>query len=154
MDFFGEVSGKYEANLYIRSTNDDPADSEAVWTEWQRFIIGDYPGRGHEFKVALISHEAGIAPGIDELSVEIDMPDRHVAENNITITTSGNTVAFSPAFKALKAVAISGQNMSSGDYFRTTSESETGFTLTFYNSSNAAVERTADYVAIGYGGLQ
>ena len=154
LDFFGEVSGKYEANLYIRSTNDDPADVGAAWTEWQRFIIGDYPGRGHEFKVVLISHEAGIAPGIDELSVEIDMPDRIIAENNITVTTSGNAVTFSPVFKALKGVAVSGQDMATGDYYAITSKSETGFTLTFYNSSNAAVERTADYVAIGYGGLQ
>ena len=154
LDFFGEVSGKYEANLYIRSTNDEPADSGAVWTDWQRFIIGDYPGRGHEFKVVLISHEAGIAPGIGELSIEIDMPDRVIAEDDITVTTAGHAVTFSPVFKALKGVAVSGQDMATGDYYRITSKSETGFTLTFYNSSNAAIERTADYVAIGYGGLQ
>jgi hypothetical protein len=41
--------------------------------------------------------------------------------------------------------------MATGDYFLITSKSKTGFSLTFYNSSNTIVSRIFDYQAIGYG---
>jgi len=48
-------------------------------------------------------------------------------------------------------VGISASNLSSGDYYAITSKSASGFTITFYNSSDVAVDRTFDYVAKGYG---
>jgi len=51
----------------------------------------------------------------------------------------------------LQGVGIAAQNLNSGDYYAITAKSATGFTITFYNSSNAAVDRTFDYVAKGYG---
>jgi len=41
--------------------------------------------------------------------------------------------------------------MVSGDYYTVTSKTKNGFTINFYNSSNANVNRTFDYQAVGYG---
>jgi hypothetical protein len=41
--------------------------------------------------------------------------------------------------------------MVSGDYYAITSKSKTGFTITFFNSSNSAIDRTFDFVAKGHG---
>jgi hypothetical protein len=92
---------------------------------------------------------------ISALSVTVDMPDRVVAEADIVsgTSTSGKTVTYSPAFKVLQGVGISAQNLTSGDYYAITNKSETGFTIEFFNSSNATVSRTFDYVARGYGEL-
>ena len=41
--------------------------------------------------------------------------------------------------------------MATGDYYAITSESRTGFTIHFYNSSGASLDRNFGYVANGYG---
>ena len=43
------------------------------------------------------------------------------------------------------------KNMVSQDYYTISSKTKTGFTITFYNSSSSAQNRTFDYVAKGYG---
>jgi hypothetical protein len=79
------------------------------------------------------------------------MPDRVAFDNDIVSGTSAYAVTYSPAFKESPAVAISAQNMATGDYFTLTSKSRTGFTIQFFNSSNTAVSRTFDWVARGFG---
>jgi hypothetical protein len=83
------------------------------------------------------------------------MPDRVYSETDIasTTSTSGKAVTFTPAFKAISGVGISASNLASGDYYAITSKSATGFTIEFFNSSNATIDRTFDYVVRGYGEL-
>jgi len=64
---------------------------------------------------------------------------------------TGLNVTFAPAFKAKPAIAVSGQNMATGDYYVVTNQSATGFTINFYDSTNTGIQRTFDYVAKGYG---
>ena len=59
-------------------------------------------------------------------------------------------ITFVPAFKVLKGVGIAAGNLQSGDYYAITSKSATGFTITFYDSTDTAIDRTFDYVARGY----
>ena len=79
------------------------------------------------------------------------MPDRITAEDDIVSGAGSKAVTFSPNFKGLQGISISAQNLASGDYYVITSKSVTGFTITFYNSSDSAVSRTFDYVAKGFG---
>ena len=51
----------------------------------------------------------------------------------------------------LPAVGITAQNMQSGDYFTLANVSATGFDVTFYNSSDTAIDRNFNYSAVGYG---
>ncbi|MFM1951167.1 MAG: hypothetical protein RL418_854, partial [Actinomycetota bacterium] len=51
----------------------------------------------------------------------------------------------------LQGVGIAASNLASGDYYTITSKTASGFTITFYDSGDNAVDRTFDWVARGYG---
>ena len=71
---------------------------------------------------------------------------------DITFTGSTNVV-FSPAFRATPAIGVSLANMLSGQRYTITSKTNSGFTLTVYDSGGAVATNsvTLDYVAKGYG---
>ena len=50
-------------------------------------------------------------------------------------------------------LTLTGNLVHSGDYYVITNKSATGFTIEFFNSSNATINRTFDYVAKGFGEL-
>jgi hypothetical protein len=51
----------------------------------------------------------------------------------------------------LQGIGVAAQNLVSGDYYTITSKTVSGFTITFYDINDNAVNRTFDYVARGYG---
>jgi hypothetical protein len=146
--------GDVNVELQIAKTNQDPATSP-TYTDFQKFNVGDYAGRGFKFRAVLLSDDLQATPKITQLSVTVDMPDRVYSESDIAsgTDTSGKVVTFTPAFKAISGVGISASNLASGDYYAITSKSATGFTIEFFNSSNATIDRTFDYVVRGYGEL-
>ena len=155
--FDGDIStfGDVNVELQIARTRDDPASGSPTYTAFQKFNVGDYIGRGFKFRAILTSDDLEATPKVTQLSVTVDMPDRVYSESDIasTTSTSGKAITFSPAFKAIQGIGISASNLASGDYYVITSKSATGFTIEFFNSSNATVDRTFDYVVRGYGEL-
>ena len=147
--------GDVNVELQIAKTNQDPASGSPTYTAFQKFNVGDYTGRGFKFRAVLLSQDVQATPKVTQLSVTVDMPDRVYSQTDIasTTSTSGKAVTFSPAFKAISGVGISASNLASGDYYAITSKSATGFTIEFFNSSNATIDRTFDYVVRGYGEL-
>ena len=147
--------GNTNVELQIARTRDDPASGSPTYTAFQKFNVGDYIGRGLKFRAVLKSDDLNATPKVTQLSVTVDMPDRVYSESDIasTTNTSGKAITFSPAFKAIQGIGISASNLTSGDYYVITSKSGTGFTIEFFNSSNATVDRTFDYVVRGYGEL-
>jgi len=140
--------------LFVSLTNDDPAGSP-TWSDYKEFTVGDYSARALRFKANLSSVDDQATPAIKELSVEVDMPDRITADNDIASGTAagGKVVTFSPEFKALQGLAIVAENMETGDFYDIVSKDATGFTIRFKNSGGTVVDRTFDYVAKGYGEL-
>ena len=147
--------GDTDVQLYISVTEDDPASSPAIWTEYRKFFVGDYKARAFKFKAILTSTSGQSSPIIEDLSVSIDMPDRVYAENDLISGTNagGYSVVFTPAFRETPALGIAAQNLSQGDFYEITTKDNTGFTIRFKNSSGTVVSRTFDYVAKGYGEL-
>lgn len=138
--------------LQVALTDDDPSGTP-TWSAWQEFFVGEYKGRGLKFRAILSTDNATQSPQISTLSVEVDMPDRIDGADDILSSVSGSAITFSPAFKSMKKVGITAQDLQQGDYFTITSKTTTGFTVTFYNSSSVAVQRTFDWDALGYGHL-
>lgn len=136
--------------LEARTTPDDTAGSP-TWTSWFPLLVGDYTARGMEFRITLNAFSSDISPFIDALSITVDMEDRVHGEYDLVCTTGGLSVVYDPAFNALPAIGISAQGLQTGDYYVMTSKSATGFTIAFKNSIDAAIQRTFDYVAKGYG---
>lgn len=146
----GAVLDDVNAALYVRTTNDDPGASP-TWTDWQPFFVGQYVARAYQFKLALTSVLATHNMAVQSLAVTIDMPDRTEAQNGLSTGGISYPVTFPAAFKDTPAIGITALNMQTGDYYQLTAESDTGFTITFYNSSAAIINRNFNYLAKGYG---
>ena len=150
--FDGDVQAFDDTNveLLVAVTDDDPAGSP-TYTDFAPFFVGDYKARALKFRAKLTSTDEQASPEVTQLSVTVDMPDRTIAVADTASGAGAKAITFSPAFKDLQGIGITAQNLNSGDYYAITSKSATGFTITFFNSSNAAVDRTFDFVAKGYG---
>ena len=71
-------------------------------------------------------------------------------QDRLTTTTSAFSVTFDSAFASIPSIAVSGQDLATGDYFTISSPAATGFSVQFFNSSDSGVARTFDYLARGY----
>ncbi len=154
--FDGDTSsfGDTNATLQIATTDDDPSSSP-TFTDFRTFTVGEYSARAFKFRAILNSADLSASPKVSTLQVTVDMPDRFEHGNDISSTTDagGKTVTFSPAFKSLENVAITAQNMESGDFFVVSSKSASGFNVVFKNSSNTVIDRTFDFQAKGFGAV-
>ena len=148
-DTFGDVN----VQLQIAKTDGDPVSG--TYTNFQKFNVSDFKGRAFKFRAVLLSEDVEATPKVTGLSVTVDMPERVYSEKDIAsgTDTNGKAITFSPAFKEISGVGISASNLASGDYYAITNKSATGFTIEFFNSSNATIDRTFDYVVRGYGEL-
>jgi len=154
-NFDGDVTAFDTTNVEfeIASTDDDPNSGSPTFTAFRKFIVGDYTARGFKYRINMTTSDTQATPEVSALAIKVSMQDRTIAESNISSTTntSGKTITFSPAFKVLQGLSISATNLASGDFYAITSKSENGFTIEFFNSSSATVDREFDYVARGFG---
>jgi hypothetical protein len=149
-NFDGEPTDKLSAELQLRLTDDDPAGSP-TWSAWQPFLVGDYHARAYEFRVVVTNEDANYNINITKLEVTVDMPDRTERSNDVTISASGTAITFNSAFHATPVVGVSMQDANSGDYFRITSKTRTGFTVNCYDSTDTGIQRSINWIATGYG---
>ncbi|ASR06694.1 hypothetical protein CHY08_05950 [Rhizobium leguminosarum bv. viciae] len=153
-DFFGSASQSlWDVTVEISTTNDDPGGTP-VWSDWSELIAADISARGYRFRALLQSLQFDVTPVVTGLAVTVDMPDRVLAENDLVVGTGGLTINFTPPYFALSGVSISAQGLQTGDYYQITAKDADGFTIIFRNAAGAAVTRTFDYVAKGYGSVQ
>jgi len=155
-DFNGGIIDQVNAQLYMRSTSDDPAGTP-TWSAWQQFVSGTFIGRAFQFKAELLSTNVSQNILIDGLGYTASF-QRRTDQSTATIASgaTAKAVTFEKPFytaggTVLPSVGITAQNMGSGDYFTVSSVSGTGFTVTFRNSSGTAVDRNFTYTVIGYG---
>lgn len=139
----------HDVQLEVRTTNDDPSGTP-TWSDYQRFVVGDYTCRAMEFRLVLSTTNANSSPKVSAATVKASMPFRTESGDDITSGATSYAVTFTKAFNATPAIGISAV-MQSGDYYAITSKSRTGFTITFYDSADTIVSRVFDYVARGYG---
>lgn len=156
-EFDGDVDTFDDTNveLWVSTTEDDPNSSPAIWTDWRRFFVGDYRARGFKFKAVLTSTDEGASPILKTLTINVDMPDRVIGDNDLASGTDagGYSVTFAPSFKVSPSIGIMAQNLQQGDFYEIPTKSASGFTIRFKNSGGTVVNRTFDYVAKGYGEL-
>lgn len=147
----GTDPSKWDVKIQVRTTNDDPLQTDASWTEWGDLVVADYTARGFEFRAHLIAYQYGITPIVTTLEVNVDMPDRVDGKNDVVCPIGGLTVSFAPAFNTTPAIAISAEDMAKDDRYTITSKSATGFHIEFFNTSGSSIQRTFDWVAKGFG---
>lgn len=154
-----QESGKTNVDFYVSYTDDDPADISAVWSNYVRFIAGNYSARGFRFKAILQSSDASATPAINQLRVyaSMDYTSRYGDDIASGVDAGGKAITFSPAYYPFYGTSssnnvnlnITAQDMNTGDYYIITNKSEDGFTITFRDSGGTIVNRTFDYDATG-----
>ena len=139
--------------LQVRTTNDDPAGSP-TWGSWYNFFIGDYTARGIAFRAKLTSANVTHNVKISSLGTVIDMPDtikRATGDTSNSGTNNGTkVVTYTIPFKTTPTVGITMQASDTGDYYTISASTPSGFTVTFYNSSNVATQKTFNWMSSGY----
>ena len=148
----GTDPSQYDVRLQVRTTDDDPTGSP-TWSSWQDIRIGDYTARGFEFRLVLSANVVDVTPVVSEATIEIDAPDRVESGDDITSGTGGKVVSYPKPFSPSSnpAIAVSADDMATGDYYSITSKSNTGFTIEFFNSGGTSKDIQFSYVAKGFG---
>ena len=138
------------AELYSRSTNDDPSGSPTYGT-WEPFANSTKRGRGFQFKVEMETANDSQDPVVQNLGVTVSLQRRTEQQRNISSGTLAKAITFPSAFYSTPSITITATDMATGDFFELSSVSRTGFTITFKASGGSIVSRTFDYQAVGHG---
>ena len=146
----GADPSQHSATLQVRHTQDDPAGTP-TWTPWETFTVGDYTARAFEFRIVLSSQESHITPEVLAAKITVDMPDRIASASAVVCPIGGLAVTFTPPFQATPAITITAAALATGDYHTLTAESDTGFSIEFFDDTDASVERTFNWIAQGWG---
>ena len=149
--FNGDKIDNSTISLLVSTTNDDPSSSQAVWSEWEELIVADYTARGFKFKLVCKVESTDHEIYVSYLKASVDAVDRVVGKDNVQVGTDGFSVVFDGQFSVTPAIAISIDELQTGDYYRLTSKSATGFTARIYDSTGTPVARQIDWIAKGYG---
>jgi len=146
--FDGNAPTNNSAFIYVGASD---TSLGAITSYSQISQQGTFKGRFFKFKAELNSLDNNARPLVTNLVVKLVLEKR--SERGDDITSGAGTLAttFTNSFYDIPTIIVTGQNMATGDYFVISAKSKTGFSLTFFNSSNTIVSRIFDYQAIGYG---
>ena len=171
-DFDGDLPDETNCVIKFRKSNDAPSD-DLIKDENDEFILledgnkflqedsqiygdfvplenGRFTGRVFQFKAELSSEYTDQTPLVDELGFVMQFENR--TESASTSSGAGaKAVTYDKAFFQTPKLSITASNMATGDYHVISSQTRTGFTVTFFNSSNTAIDRTFSYQANGFG---
>lgn len=126
----------------------------AVWSDWRPVNVGDFTGRLFKFRIVTRSYDPTIKVVVKSGRINIDMPDRVWALNDLNIPAAGLTINFDPAFRDLPALAVSIDG--NVDYLvpHISNKSERAFDLILKTTAGVAKAGKVDVMAKGYGRLR
>ena len=161
-DIDGAAVNSVNAEIYIRSTNDDPSGSP-TYGAWAPFNSGTFKGRGFQFKTELKSSKIDENILVDELGYKIELTPRFDSSTAVIASgTSTKSVTFNKPFfvgtaallganSQLPSVGITVQNLGPDERFNVSNVSSTGFDIDVLDASNNNVDRNFSYTANGFG---
>ena len=160
-DFDGTDANDVDAQLFVRTTQDDPSGSP-TYSAFQNFTSGTFRARGFQFRTVLTSKDPAQDIRVFQLGYSAKF-QRRVEQSSSVITSSGlTTVPFSAPFfvgtaalgganSNLPAVNVTAQNLASGDFFEISNITASNFQIHFKNSSNASINKQFTFTAVGFG---
>ena len=161
-DIDGGQVNNVNAELYIRSTNDDPSGTP-TYGAWIPFNSGTFKGRGFQFKTELTSSKVDENILVDELGYKIELTPRvDQSVQPIASGTSTKSVTFTKPFfvgtsallganSQLPSVGVTVQNLGANERFNISNVTGTGFDLDVLDSGGSNVDRNFTYTANGVG---
>ena len=149
-DFDGAAPTTSNVQLYIRTTQDDPAGSP-TYTTWRKFNNAEFRARAYELKAEFVNESNTAQLAIQELEVTSNLPIRTITDSVTTSASADVSVTYANKFYAAPAVGIQFTTQATGDYYVISNSAATGFDVSVYNASNTRVARTVTWTATGYG---
>lgn len=144
-NFDGDASVNASSHLEIATSTDN-----ITYTSFRNFNVGDYSARYFKFRLIMQSLDNSATPVVSALSVDADMIERLISENDVASGAGTKAITFSPVFISTPAIGVSAQGLATGDFYEITSKSTSGFSITFKNSGGTAISKTFDYIAKGH----
>ena len=141
--------------MQIATTDDDPSGTP-TYTAFTDVSAADYTARAFKLRLKLTSDlqldgTRYYTPAVTIAEATANGELKTQTGQDIASGTSSKVVTFGYSFRTLSGLGIAAQNMRSGEYYDITSKSASGFTITFYDSSDTVISRTFDYNATGVG---
>ena len=151
-DFDGTAPNTCDVELYIRTTQDDPAGSP-TFTSWRRFNNAQFKARGYQVKAEFSTGGPQEQIAVDQLRVQAAMPRRSVTGSVTTSTSADVSVTYGTGnkFYVTPSVGIVFTTNATGDYYVISNSTATGFDVSVYNSSDTRIAKTVNWTATGYG---
>jgi predicted phage tail protein len=162
-DFDGTDANDVDAQLFVRTTQDDPSGSP-TYSDFQNFTSGMFKARGFQFRAVLTSNDPAQDIRVFQLGYSAKLEKRIDQGTGQTITSSAGvtTVPFgSPFFvgtsalgnlnQHLPTVNVTAQNLASGDFFEISNITASNFQIHFKNSSNTSISKQFTFTAVGFG---
>jgi hypothetical protein len=144
-NFDGDASVNASSHLEIATSTDN-----ITYTSFRNFNVGDYSARYFKFRLIMQSLDNSATPVVSALSVDADMQERLVSENDVASGAGTKSITFSPVFISTPAIGVSAQGLATGDFYEITNKSVSGYDITFKNSGGTAISKTFDYIAKGH----
>ena len=143
-NFDGDASVNASSHLEIATSTDN-----TTYTSFRNFNVGDYSARYFKFRLIMQSLDNSATPVVSALSVDADMQERLVSENDVVSGAGTKAITFSPVFISTPAIGVSAQGLATGDFYEITNKSISGFDITFKNGATP-ISKTFDYIAKGH----
>ena len=154
----GDIALEDDSKILQEDSSKFNREAVLEFEDWIPLENNVYVGRFFQFKAVLTTDHVDQTPIVDQLGVTLQFERRTENSKTIASGTSSKTESFENAFYTDADTevtdGITAFDLQSGDYYRLTNVTGTGFTITFYNSSNAVIDRNFQYTAIGYGTQQ
>jgi hypothetical protein len=144
-DVDGVVPSGGSAKIQVSLSQDG-----TTFDAWADLFAGEARFRKIKARLALSSNQNNINVAVSAASITVDMPDRVDDGNDIVSGAAAYAVTYGRSFQVAPSLAITAQNMATGDYYTISSKTTAGFTVTFKNAAGTTVSRTFDFVAKGY----
>ena len=162
-DFDGTDANDVDAQLFVRTTQDDPSGSP-TYSDFQNFTSGMFKARGFQFRTVLTSNDPAQDIRVFELGYTAKLEKRIDQGTGQTITSSAGvtTVPFTSPFfvgtsalgnlnQHLPTVNVTAQNLASGDFFEISNITASNFQIHFKNNLNASISKQFTFTAVGFG---
>jgi hypothetical protein len=155
VDNFAGPTANAKIEIFVATTQTDPAVSGAVYTPFALLTIGSYTARGLKFKLIITAEDTNTAISVTDLNIVIDKKDIIRTGSSTSSASADTTITFTSPFyggvggTGAPSIGIQTIGGAAGDGLVIASRSKTDFSYSVYNALGIRVARTVDWQAIG-----
>lgn len=148
---WGDVDGLWRLSVEVSTAQAAKDDPDVVWSDWSPLIVGDYLAQSFRFRVLFEVFDPRVSVVLEQLALQVDMPDRIERGDDIACPEAGVHVTFSPPFLAKPAIVVDGQELPTGARSVRTGADRFGFFQQFFDANDNPIPAVIDFTAAGYG---